>query len=126
SQLITAGSGPTTVQAASSDTITAGTGTLQVYLDNDQPTTTINLGAGHGAASLRDVTASGGKGSAISVSGFATATDIIQSSTSVDPSGNFKGSSASDGKGGTILTFLDGSTMTLAAVSDPTKIKFSQ
>ena len=128
SEAITVGAGATTVQAGSKDTVTAnaGTGTLLVDLDSDQSTTTINLGGGHGAATLRDVSVTGGSTAQDSVTGFSTATDVIASKTSVNSSGTFLGTSASDGKGGTILTFLDGVQMTLAGVADPTKIKFTQ
>jgi hypothetical protein len=124
SQSITAGSGATTVQAATGDTVTGGSGPLQVFLESNQASTTVNLGAGHGTTSLRESSVVGGKGSAVSVTGFATVSDIVQSSTSV-LAGKFLGSSASDGKGGTILTFLDGTTMSLAGISDPSKITFA-
>ncbi len=124
-QSIIGGVGAVTVQAAIGDTVTGGTGTMVVFLDSTQATTTVNLGAGHGVTTLRDNPVSGGKGDTVSVSGFATVTDVIASSSSVDAGGKFLGTSASDGKGGTILTFIDSSTMTLAGVSDPTKIKFT-
>ncbi len=124
-QSITAGSGATTVQGAIGDTVTGGSGTLLAYLNSDQATTTVNLGTGSGVATLQDVSVAGGKGSAISVTGFAAATDIVGSTQSVDTSDKFLGSSTSDGKGGTILTFLDGSKMTLAGVAfGTTTIKF--
>lgn len=121
-QSIVGGLGPMTVQAGRADTIAGGSGTLQVYLDSDEKNVTVDLGSG--AAGLRDVLVDGGGGSQISVTGFATSTDTIQSATSIRD-GEFRGSSASDGNGGTILTFLDGTTMTLAGVSDPHRIVFA-
>jgi len=125
SQSITGGSGAAMVQAAAGDTVAGGTGTLQVFLDSDQATTTVNLGAGHGAATLADLSVAGGKGSAISVSGFATATDIIASPSSVSSTNTFLGTSSSIG-GNTTLTFVDGSTMFLAGVASAGAIKFTQ
>lgn len=122
---IAGGAGAATVQAANDDTVTGGSGTLQIYLDSDQRATTVNLGAGHGAARLRDVSVTGGAGSVISITGFAAANDVIQSKSSVSSVGSFLGTSTADGHGGTILTFLDGTTMTLAGVSDPSKITFA-
>ncbi len=121
SQSITAGSGATTVQAAAGDTVNSGSGTLQVFLDSDQATTTVNLGAGHGAAKLSDVSVIGGAGSTISVTGFATATDVIQSPT---PGAVLVATSTKDGSGNVVLHFLDKSTMTVAGVTDASKITF--
>src|SRR5207248_260372 len=58
-QFINAGAGPTTVLSGTGDTITGGSGTLTVQLDNDQSTSFIGLGPGHGAATLRDISVIG-------------------------------------------------------------------
>ncbi len=124
-QTVTGGTGNMTVLSATGDSINGGTGTLLAFLNTDQTGQTISLGAGHGAATLQDVTVSGTtvKGSS-TVTGFASATDIIGSSTSVDAGGNFLGKSASDGAGGTLLTFVDGSTMDVAGIAAIGSIKF--
>jgi Tol biopolymer transport system component len=123
-QSISGGAGATTVQAGAGDTIASGIGPLQVYLDSDQAGTTVDLGAGHGTAKLRDVSVAGGGGGAVSVTGFDAASDVIQSKTSVQ-AGDFRGTSSSDGSGGTILIFVDGARITLAGISDPSKIAFT-
>ena len=126
SETVTAGAGATTVQSGKGDSITGGTGALQVFLNDDKGDATVSLGAGHGKASIRDISVKGASTAQDSVTGFATGTDIIQSKSSVDAGGKFLGTSASDGKGGTTLTFLDGQKITLAGVADPTKITFTQ
>lgn len=122
---ITGGSKETSVIAASGDSVTGGSGTLNVDFDSDQSSTTVDLSKGAGAATLRDVSVTSGTGQ-VSVTGFSTSIDAIASKTSVDSTGTFLGTSKSDGAGGTILTFLDGTQMTLAGVSDITKVKFTQ
>lgn len=126
SDSITGSSGATTVLAGSGDTITGGVGTMEVDVDSDQGKITVDLSKGTSAATLRDVSVTSGSTTSVSVTGFSTSTDTIASKTSVNSSGTFLGTSKSDGSGGTILTFLDGSKMTLAGVSDVTKIKFTQ
>jgi hypothetical protein len=118
-------SGGSAIQGGSLDTIVGGSGTLQLYINSNVGAETVNLGAGHGAAALRDIDV-GAAGAGTSVSGFSTASDAIQSRTSVDPQNVFLGTSQSDGHGGTILSFVDGSTMTLAGVASVGAIKFTQ
>ncbi len=124
SQTVTGGSGAATVLAGTGNSVTGGAGTLEVDLNSDQATTTIDLSKGTGAATLRDVSVASGT-AIVSVTGFSTSADTIASQTSVDTSGTFIGSSKSDGAGGTILLFKDGTQMTLAGVSDITKVKFT-
>jgi hypothetical protein len=50
---------------------------------------------------------------------------VIASQTSVDAGGDFLGTSFASG-GNTILTFADGSTMTLVGITDLTGVKFTQ
>jgi hypothetical protein len=123
---ITGGSGAATVNGADKDTIVGGTGTLAVNITATNPAVsssipgsgneTINLGAGHGVATLRDVDVSSagttltGATNLTTVTGFA-ATDVIASGTS-DPAGTFLGTSVVVA-GNTQITFLDGSKMTL-------------
>jgi hypothetical protein len=123
-ELANVGGGATTVQAATGDTIGGGAGTMLAILDSSAASTTVNLGATHGVATLRDNSVSGGKGDAVSVTGFA-ATDVVASATSVNNSNAFIGSSSSSG-GNTTLTFLDGSTMILVGVASAGAIKFTQ
>jgi hypothetical protein len=118
-------SGGTAIQGGNLDTITGGSGTLQLYINSNVGAETVNLGAGHGAAALRDVD-DGAGGASTSVSGFSTAIDVVQSRTSIDSLGVFLGMSQSNGSGGTILMFIDGSTMTLAGVASIAAIKFTQ
>jgi hypothetical protein len=126
---ITGGAGATTVEGANLDTITGNTGALLVDITaKSSGAETVNLTAGHGVATLRDINPGNtttGASDQTSVTGFATATDIIASKTSVNASNVFIGSSSSAG-GNTTLTFLDGTTMILAGVTDPTKILFTQ
>ncbi len=118
-------SGGTAIQGGNLDTITGGSGTLQLYINSNVGAETVNLGAGHGAAALRDIDV-GAAGATTSVTGFNTATDLIQSKSGVDAQGVFLGTSKSDGSGGTILSFVDGSTMTLAGIASIGAIKFTQ
>jgi hypothetical protein len=60
---------------------------------------------------------------ASTVTGFDTATDSIQSATSVDANGTFLGTSAAKAQG-TLVTFLDGSTLLLAGVTQVDQIHF--
>lgn len=132
SDSVSGGSGATTVNGANLDTITGGAGTLTANITATNPAVsssipgsgneTINLSAGHGAATLTDVDVSNPPGTTLtgatnttSVTGFATATDKIASGTS-DPSGTFLGQSKVVG-GNTLITFLDGSQMTLVGVT---------
>ncbi len=98
-------SGGTAIQGGNLDTITGGSGTLQLYINSNVGAETVNLGAGHGAAALRDIDV-GAAGATTSVTGFNTATDLIQSKSGVDAQGVFLGTSKSDGSGGTILSFV--------------------
>jgi Ca2+-binding RTX toxin-like protein len=138
SETISGGVGAMTVQGGSLDSITGSLGKLQAFLNASGATgsaESINLTAGHGAASLRDVasnisvvggtTTFGAANGNISVTGFATATDSIQSLTSVNASNQFIGSSSTS-NGSTTLTFVDGSTMTLAGVTSVGSIKLTQ
>jgi hypothetical protein len=88
---------------------------------------TINLGAAHGATTLRDISVPGGSGAlaATTVTGFSTTLDVVASKTSVSPSGHFLGTSSVSG-GNTVLNFVDGSTMMLAGVTDITKVTFTR
>ena len=51
---------------------------------------------------------------------------MVQSKSSVSSTLAFLGTSKADGAGGTVLTFVDGSTMTLAGVASIAAIKFTQ
>jgi hypothetical protein len=117
-------SGGTAIQGGANDTIVGGSGTLQLYINSNVGAETVNLGAGHGATSLRDVN-TGTAGATTSVTEFSTATDTIQSKTSVSTSGTFLGTSSVSGSN-TTLTFVDGSVMTLAGVTNISAIKFTQ
>ena len=110
--------GNTTVQGGTGDTIIgAGAGTLQGFFNANTGAETVNLSPGHGIASLRDVSAAGTAATKVSVTGFVAASDVIQSKTSVNATNVFQGTSAADGAGtGTVLNFLDGSTMTIVGV----------
>ncbi len=136
---INVGIGGTTVDGGNSDVINnPGNGTLLVDINSRSAShkgssitgsgsETINLGAGHGATTLRDVSVSGGTGplAATTVTGFSTSTDVIASANSVAADRDFLGTSTISG-GNTILTFRDGSTMTLVGITDIAKVTFSQ
>jgi serralysin len=84
-----------------SNTITGGAGATTVFAGIGD---TISRGAG--ALTLEDRQ----RGSTSTVTGFNIATDDIQTNSFI---GFFLGTSKSDGMGGTILTFADGSTINL-------------
>lgn len=120
------GAGSVTVFAGPSDSVVAGTGTLEAVIrSNITGQETVNLSAGPNQDGVRDANVAGASGAVVTVTGFATATDKIESAQSVTATGSFLGTSTIAG-GNTTLTFLDGTTMTLIGVSDPTKISFTQ
>jgi serralysin len=88
---------------------------------------TVNLGAGHGATTLTDLSVPGGRGERASttVTGFSTTTDEIVSKTSVNPAGQFLGTSTTTALG-TTLTFHDGTTMTLVGITDISQVTFAR
>jgi hypothetical protein len=132
---VTAGSGPTTVLAGVGDSVAGGSGTLEVDFDSDQSSkgTTIDLSKGTGATTLRDVSVAGGKGASVTVagvqdpsstvSGFPESSLTIASKTTTGA--QLMASAQSDGKGGTLLTFNDKSTLDLVGVKDISKITFT-
>ena len=137
---VSAGTGGTTVVGGDGDVITDSVaGSLVVDIESrdwkhgEAPSIpgsgseTVDLSAGHGATTLRDVSVPGGTGdlAATSVTGFSTTTDVIASKTSVSPSGEFLGTSTNSGSD-TTLTFLDGSTMTLAGITDVSQLTFTR
>ncbi len=137
---VTAGAGGTTVMGGDGDTINgAAGGTLLVDIESrskihgNSPSMagsgseTVDLGASHGATTLQDLSVPGGTGSlaATTVTGFSTMTDRIESRTSVRPSGDFIGTSSTTAQG-TVLNFLDGSTMLLAGVFNINDVKFTR
>jgi hypothetical protein len=120
------GAGASTIIGGPGDSVVGGAGALEaLFRNNLTGSETVDLSTGIGAAGVRDVSIAGGVGSKITVTGFATAGDKIESSQSVDGTGKFVGTSTVVG-GNTTLTFVDGTTMTLLGVSDPTKISFTQ
>jgi len=122
SQTITGGAGSNTIWGGTSDSISGGTGTLEAQIGSNSGAVTLNLSTG--VAGVRDVSVSG-SGATVTVSGFSNnAGNTIQSATSVNASNVFLGTSVSDGKGGTLLTFKDGSTMDIIGVTGV--IKFTQ
>jgi hypothetical protein len=137
---ITAGTGGTTVEGGKKDVIynlDSGTLLVEITAHSSFPKSspsvqgsgaeTVNLGAGHGATTLRDVSVAGGTGAfaATTVTGFAASTDRIASATSINPTGSFLGTSATV-LGATVLTLVDGSTMTLVGITDVTQLTFTR
>jgi hypothetical protein len=135
---IVAGSGPMTVFGGGGDSITGGSGALLVDINSQDRvhgkspsiagsgSEMIDLTASSGAATLRDVSVAGGSGdaAATTVMGFSDA-EVIASKTSVSHAGEFLGTSSVSG-GSTILTFTDGSTMTLAGITDLSQVHFTR
>ncbi len=136
---IHAGTGGTTVFGGNGDTILGGGGTLLVNIESQSkvhrqsPSTagsgaeTIDLSASHGTTTLRDVSVPSGSGptATTSVMGFSEIQDVIASKTSVSPSGEFLGTSTVQGTS-LVLSFKDGSTMTLANITDISKLTFTR
>jgi len=132
--MINAGLGGTTVNGGSGDVINnLGKGTLLVDINSRDANSTVqsgageqvNLGSGHGATTLRDISIPGGHGplASTTVTGFSAPTDIIASSTSVNDSNKFLGTSSVSG-GNTVLTFVDGAKVTLVGITDISKLMF--
>jgi hypothetical protein len=88
------------------NTITGGAGATTVFAGIGD-----SISRGAGALTLEDRQ----RGSTSTVTGFNLQTDDIETTSFI---GFFLGTSKSDGSGGTILTFIDGSTMDLVKV-DP-------
>jgi len=125
SGILTGGRAASTILGGNADSIVGGQGTLQVGLGSNISGATVDLTAGgRGPAAIRDNSVIGASGGTSTVNGFNTLTDLIAAATS-SPTGTFLGSSKSDGSGGTILTFLDGSTMDIAGVASVSSIKFT-
>lgn len=141
---INAGLGGTTVDGGNRDVINnLGDGSLLVDIASRSKGSvrgggmeTVNLGAGHGATTLRDISVPGGNGhhggshpggnlAETTVTGFSAVSDVIASATSVDKGGEFLGSSAVSG-GNTVLTFIDGEKMTLVGITDLSKLNFTK
>jgi hypothetical protein len=136
---ITTGTGPSTVIGGNNDTITDAVGGALLLdiesrskIHGESPSIagsgaeTVNLGAGHGPATFRDISVPGGTGplAATTVMGFSTPTDFIASKTSVSAAGQFLGTS-SVSAGNTVLTFVDGTAMTLVGITDISKVTFT-
>ena len=113
------GTGNATIFAGPGDTVNAGTGTFEIHLgSNVTGSETVDLSAqGAGGGSLRDDSVAGGAGTTATVTGFNTATDTIGSATSFT-GGSFQGTSVVSG-GNTIVTFVDGSVLTIVGVTTP-------
>ena len=112
------GAGATTIIAGAGDSVVAGTGALEARIRDDiSGTSTIDLSAAAVADVVRDVSVAGA-GATASVIDFDTTLDRIASATSVDGTNTFLGTSTVVGSD-TVLTFLDGSTMTIVGVATP-------
>jgi hypothetical protein len=110
--------GGATIIAGPGDTVNGGAGKLEAIFRSNLPgNETVNLSSG--VAGVRDAPVSGGAGTNVTVNGF-TSADVIESNKSVDGTGKFLGSS-SVVSGNTILTFLDGTTMTIVGVTSGIK-----
>jgi hypothetical protein len=114
------GAGSSTIFGGSGDTIQGGTGALEARILQGFGTATVNLGTA--ASGVRDVASVvGSAGTKATVTGFLTASDVIESATNVTGT-TFTGTSSVSG-GNTLLTFTDGNTMTIVGVT--TGIKFT-
>jgi len=122
SDTLIGGGSATTIVAGANDSIVGGAGALEARIrSNTAGAETVNLSAA--ASGIRDVSVTGGTGATVSVTGFNTGTDKIESATS---SGTYLVAHAgTDGSGNVVLNFLDGSTMTLANVTNVNAITFT-
>jgi hypothetical protein len=86
----------------------------------------LRFGAGRGTRRPRYLSAAGGgPGSlaAATVTGFSTDSDAIASATPDGPTGYLLATSMASG-GNIVVTFADGSTMTLVGIANITKVSF--
>ncbi|HVC55829.1 MAG TPA: hypothetical protein VND95_07725 [Stellaceae bacterium] len=125
SNTLSGGAGASTVIAGPGDTVNGGAGTLEaIFKSSLNANETVNLSTA--ASGVRDLaeTTTGAAGTNVTVNGFSTATDQVESpdsaATLISTSTTFGGTG-----GGTVLHFADGSTMTLVGVTDPTTITFT-
>ena len=83
------------------------------------------FGASRGTRRPRYLSAAGGPGSlaTTTVTGFSTDSDAIASATADGPTGHLLATSTASG-GNTVVTFADGSTMTLVGIADISKASF--
>lgn len=121
---LSGGGGASRIIAGPSDSVIAGTGSLEAEIrSNITGSETVDLSKGTSSDGVRDVSVVGGAGAAVTVTGFATASDKIESATS--SGATLVATSTKDGGGNVILNFVDGTKMTLIGVTDPTKITFT-
>jgi Ca2+-binding RTX toxin-like protein len=119
---VTLGSGAATVFAAQSDTVTAGAGTSTIVVGSGN--VNVSLPGGHGAATLGDVGTSGSD----TVTGFTQGQDLIffggQDNSAGGSTDQVIATQTHPTASSTVLTFPDGTHMTLIGVSAVDKTFF--
>jgi len=114
------GAAASRIIAGPSDSVVAGAGGLEAEIRSNLAGS-VTVAAGAGADGIRDANVGAGT-TKVTVTGFATASDKIESAQS---GAALVTASSKDGGGNVILNFIDGTTMTLIGVTDPTKITFT-
>ena len=130
SSTLVGGGAATTIVAGVGDSIIGGAGNLEVRIRDDLSGAADTINLSGEVDTIRDVNFTGstvgGSTASAQVHFFNASVDKIASNTSVDNTGKFLGTSGSDGSGGTLLTFLDGSTLDIVGVGPGTKLTFIQ
>jgi hypothetical protein len=119
--LLIAGAGSSTIFGGSGDTIQGGTGALEARILQGFGPQTVNLGSG--VSGVRDVSVVGSAVTKATVTGFNTASDVIESATSVVAGALTLPASSTVTGGNTVISFTDGNIMTIVGVT--TGIKFT-
>jgi Ca2+-binding RTX toxin-like protein len=119
---VTLGSGPATVFAAQGDTVTAGAGTSLIAFGSGA--VNVSLPGAHGAATIGDVGIQGTD----TVTGFTQGQDLIFFNGQTDTTGGTRdqviAAQTHPTASSTLLTFPDGTTMTLVGISAVDKTFF--
>jgi Ca2+-binding RTX toxin-like protein len=119
---VTLGSGPATVFAAQGDTVTAGAGTSTIVVGSGA--VNVSLPGAHGAATIGDVGTQGTD----TVTGFTQGQDLIFFNGQTDTTGGTRdqviAAQTHPTASSTLLTFPDGTTMTLVGISAVDKTFF--
>jgi len=115
---LTGGAGGSTILGGAGDTIVGGTGALEAWISTGFGSVTVNLSASGSKDGVRDIdsdtSGTSDAGTNTTVTGFSTADDKIESSTTT---GAELIATATETGGNVVLHFNDLSTMTIVGVS---------